>query len=356
MTAAGPAMDLPTYQLDGTSTPSIYLVLLDGYPRADTMLETFGFDNAPFLASLEERGFDVSSDAHTNYNKTWLTLASMLNGVYVGDILGDQPTPDDPTAELRWLQLLINQARIPAALRDAGYTIRTIASQYTSTALLTADSVLTPPQPNEFEVRLIATSPWTALVRDPVADALAAAQADRVVETIDLTVELALNSSGPQFVLTHVHSPHTPFVLSDAGSKPMAPACFPYGCSFWEPRLARLGLDVDEYGRQLSEQVGGLNDLVLDAVDRLVTADPEAIVIVFSDHGLRFDLDDVDEHYRSLFAARTPGHPQLFEPDVAPVNVLRTLLTSYFAADLQPLPYRSWSLDWAYNLRLEPRP
>jgi len=353
--AAGPIMDLPSYQLRPTSEPNIYLVLLDGYPRADTLRDTFGIDNAPFLSALEDRGFDVSPDARTNYNKTWLTFASMLNGAYIDDMLGDQATPNHPTAELRWLQVLNSQARIPAALRDAGYAIRTVASQYTSTTLQSADTIVTPSQLNEFEIHLAASSPWTAFFRDQVADALAAGQAERVAETIDVTVELARTGSEPQFVFSHVHSPHTPFVLTDDGSKPAAPACFPYGCSFWEPRLVRLEIDLDEYGRQLARQINRLNELVLDGMDRLLAADPDAIVILMSDHGLRFATDDTDEHYRSFFAARTPGHPDLFPPDIAPVNVLRTLVSAYFEADAEPLAYRSWSLDWAYNLRLEAR-
>ena len=72
----------------------MYVILLDGYPRADTLQETFGIDNTAFTADLEDRGFTVSDGARANYNKTWLTLASMFNGSYVDRMLVDGQVPD----------------------------------------------------------------------------------------------------------------------------------------------------------------------------------------------------------------------------------------------------------------------
>jgi hypothetical protein len=66
---------MPAYQLDASGAPNIYVMLLDGYPRADTLRDTFSIDNRGFLESLETRGFTVSDEARTNYNKTWLTMA-----------------------------------------------------------------------------------------------------------------------------------------------------------------------------------------------------------------------------------------------------------------------------------------
>ncbi|MGZ6299333.1 MAG: hypothetical protein ACXWMN_02420, partial [Candidatus Limnocylindria bacterium] len=51
----------------GTATgPNIYIVLLDGYPRRDTLMNDMGIDNGPFEAALAARGFDVYDDAHTD--------------------------------------------------------------------------------------------------------------------------------------------------------------------------------------------------------------------------------------------------------------------------------------------------
>ena len=39
--------------------PDVFLVILDGHARADKLGTIFGYDEAPFLAALETRGFEV---------------------------------------------------------------------------------------------------------------------------------------------------------------------------------------------------------------------------------------------------------------------------------------------------------
>ena len=49
----------------------------------DVLLETFGHDNTPFLDALKQRGFHVVEDAHSNYPKTQMSLASSMNLDYL---------------------------------------------------------------------------------------------------------------------------------------------------------------------------------------------------------------------------------------------------------------------------------
>ena len=356
--AIAPEMHLPQYTGAGSGGPSIYLVLLDGYPRADTLQETFGIDNQPFLDELAGLGFSVSDAARTNYNKTWLTLASMLNGAYIEDLLGDQPLPADAPSELRWLHTLIDESSIPNMLRDRGYLLATVPSPYLSTALTSADDVRDGGHLNEFEVKLLTSSPWATVFRDQVASFLYDRQGQHVIDALESTLDIAESeSSDPLFVLTHVHSPHPPFVLQPAssGRRPSVPGCFP-ACSLWEARAEILGITLDEYRAGLSLQIEALNELVLAAAREIVSADPDAVIVLMSDHGTRYSERDVPEHYRSFLAARTPGAAELFPEDESPVNIFRRLMAAYFDADIEPLPYRSWSLDWAFNLRLTPIP
>jgi hypothetical protein len=249
---------------------------------------------------------------------------------------------------------MINQAAIPRALGSAGYTVRTIAPPYDSATLATADDVVTNSAPDAFEVAMITLSPWTTLFRDQIGGLLARAQADRVSETLDAAVQMAQTRTAPQFVLAHVHSPHAPFVLGQDLGTPAGPECFPIGCSFYEVRLERMEISRAEYRDRVARQIGALNDLVIEALDEIVAADPGAVVIVMSDHGLRYSLEDAAEQYRSLLAARTPGHPHLFGQDESTVNLLRLVLDAYLRADLEPHPYQAWSMDWHHNLPMEP--
>ena len=47
----------------GAPRRDVYVILMDTYPSARVLREFYGFDNGPFLADLERRGFRVRGDA-----------------------------------------------------------------------------------------------------------------------------------------------------------------------------------------------------------------------------------------------------------------------------------------------------
>jgi hypothetical protein len=351
-----PETHAPNYAVSGTGGPDIYLILLDGYPRADTLRETFDIDNTAFLDGLEDLGFDIATDARTNYNKTWLTMASALNGTYVDELVGDQPPPEDEPSQIRWLHRFIEEASLIGVLRDRGYTVRTVPPPFASASLTSADEYLDEGRMTEFEAKLLWSSPWAQIMRDPVASFLFETQAGYVSEALETTVRLAEGTrTGPEFLLTHVHSPHPPFVLHSPGQPaPEAPECFPAQCTLWHSTIEGLHITREDYAEGMRGQLEILNDMLLSVVRRISAADPEAVIVLFSDHGSRYTLDDPSEHFRSFLAARTPGLDGVYPDDASAVNLLRTLFTAYFGAGLEPMPYRAWYGDWSEYLRLEP--
>ena len=351
-----PRVAQPHYEASGRGGPNMYLLLVDGYPRADTLDATFGFDNEPFLHALRQEGFETSEHARSNYNKTWLTLASMLNGRYVTDLLEGTATPGDPTVQVRWLHSLIDDASILQIPRDRGYVIKTIASPYASAALTSADEYIDYGHITEFEAQLMSQSPWSLMFRDALVSLLVSAQQQTVADSLTGTIELARSEDpSPQFVLTHVHSPHTPFVLHGPSKPtPTMPECFPRTCAFWNSTIQELQIGLPEYRNGLVQQIEGLNELLLAAVRDIVVADPNSVVIIMSDHGSRYSLEDPDEHFRTFFAARTPGIRGLFADDESPVNVLRTLFDEYLGSGTDPLPYEGWISNWGSDLDLFP--
>ena len=57
------ARDTPRVATDRT-LPDIYLVLLDAYPRSDTLASDFSIDNGLFLEQMRAMGFDLSANSH----------------------------------------------------------------------------------------------------------------------------------------------------------------------------------------------------------------------------------------------------------------------------------------------------
>ena len=354
VSAGQPEWDPPSYAAEGSGGPNVYVVLLDGYPRADTLEETFGIDNTEFNADLEDRGFTVSHGARANYNKTWLTLASMFNGSYVDRMLIDGQVPEEAPLQVRWLAGMIERATILDAFRDRGYLIRTVPTPFTSTALTSADEIADVGGLTEVEARFISLSPWAQIFREPVLDFLVAQQVSVIDRSLELTAAFAEDRGDqPQLVFSHVHSPHTPFVLHPEETEPAPlPECLPTLCSMWSTTTEELDIGTPEFADAMKLQLAELNRLVLEALERIEEVDPDAVVVLFSDHGIRYSLDDLDEHYRVLLAARTPDDEALFVDDDSPVNILRGVLAMLIEG-VESLDYERWNSDWVRIMDME---
>ena len=116
--------------------PDIYLLLLDGYPRADTLTRDFAFDNDPFLDAMRDLGFEVAEDAHSNYNLTALTLGSVFNVKHIGELM-PQP-PSAPEAQIRAITKVINDGAALREVRRLGYSVIGLPSNFAGLALLGA--------------------------------------------------------------------------------------------------------------------------------------------------------------------------------------------------------------------------
>jgi len=270
--------------------PNVYLVLLDGYPRADTLMEYFDFDNQPFLDELGHRGFAVADLSRSRYTETAQVIPTMLHQRPLEDLLDGEW--DGSNAQYRLMRQLINHSPTQDAYEAAGYRTYSIVSGATGLDWRTADVVFESPWPSTFERHLLAQGLLRKLV--PF-DAMHRAS---VLDSFDALAESA--GPSPRFVLAHFMSPHDPYVFRADGSpaEPCGSEC-----------TNHAGPPNPTLADRLTGQVAYLNRLVLQAVDRIVAVDPEGIIVVFSDHGLRRDPADRDEWFRTLFAARNATAP-----------------------------------------------
>lgn len=312
--------------------PSVYLLLLDGYPRADKLRAEFGIDNTPFVGALRDRSFVVADHSRSNQVLTDATLASMFNG----DIPGN---PDPGVAGYR---SLINHGRILQIFRDLDYEIISFSSGSEGVALRAADRYLDSGHLNELEwklLRLLGLSPildavWPTLLADGLRG--------RVVATLEAIPVIAREVGGrPRLVFAHLLSPHSPLIFGSHGDPVPATGL---GLDFTDGgEYTRLGRE--EYSRHLEGQVTYLNRRVLEAVDTIVEADPTAVVVVFSDHGSGIrdgpnhgGSTDVDLRTANLLAVRSPGRTGLIEDRSTLVNLLPRILRAYVGSGPADVP------------------
>lgn len=328
---------------DASDRSNVVILLLDGYPRADSLHEQFGIDPAPLKEALADRGFEIAERSRANYTSTWMTLTSMVHGRYVAQVEGLELVPDDPAEQYRALMAAIGDGPVLDDLRRAGYEIVNVPSPYESAALTTADRVVAPPQLTSFELSLIQHSFAGRLLLEVAPQIAFEQHRDRVRTSLDLAVaEAAGPRDGPMLLFAHLMAPHAPVSFTDDP----APACFP-ACSLYV-----MGPQADWSG--YAEHLATVNALLLDAIDAILASDPSAMIVLMSDHGTVRGGEHGSAHaFRSFFAARTPGGSPRFPDDVSPVDVLR-LISDPSAAPTQP--YRAWVSEQEAPMSVETLP
>jgi hypothetical protein len=322
-------------------SPDIYLIMLDGYPRADTLTTGFGFDNRPFLDEMAGLGFATATNSHSNYDVTVLSLASVFNGQQIPTLVPNPPAgvPD----QFRVLTRLINQGRELDAVRTAGYEIVTIPSGYYEAAVFSSDRLLDSGELTTFETQLLSTSGIAQVIGGLERSWLPEQHRARIFSAFEMLGSLAAERSAtPKFVFAHLLAPHMPIAFDRLGAAPEPLPCFPTTCSMFYYGDAY----ADSLIAPMRDQIAWLNGAVLDTVRTIQSrsATPPVIVI-FSDHGMRNRPADHDEMFRSLFLASTPGKQAIFPDDVTPVNIIPRLLNAYTGSQAPLASEESYWVD-----------
>jgi hypothetical protein len=283
--------------------PPIYVVLLDGYPRLDSLAE-IEIDNTSFVDALEQRGFTYYQDATSETVWTEQTLTAVLTGHEVGPF--EEASPVGLKRELR-------------AQWDLPNGFIAIDSQMGHVSIpgvphIGSEAV------NDFEANLIMGSGVGRLASEPIRRWLAEDLLAHHHRTLDI-----LASAEHRRVFAHLIAPHPPFVFGDDETT----ACWPV-CHLWAGQIERTGMSLDDWIGAFDKQLAGLNPLLLDTVDSIIEREPDAVIVLFSDHGARYTEAMVDSEWHRIFlAARTPGHDDLFADGPHPRFILTRLLEAY---------------------------
>ncbi len=330
---------------DPDELPDVYYLVFDRYARGDVLAELYGHDNEPFLSELEERGFYVADESHSNYSKTPLSLVSSLNMEYLDvEALRAEAAADDDREPIH--RRLRAGLRVPAALKDLGYTYHHIANWWEpSAANVDADHVYRDAGPTEFTTALLQTTifsaVWQAETIDPFDWRVYRSHHEYEFEVLREIGDLP----GPKYVFAHVLLPHEPYVFDSDGT------------AMTEEEVAGMS-EREAYRRQLEF----LNDQILEVVDEiLASSERSPIMLIQADEGpfppryrlntLGFDWrqatpSELEEKSGILNTYRLPGvSPEEagLYPSITPVNSFRVVFNAYFGTDLPLLPDRVYA-------------
>jgi hypothetical protein len=327
----------------GQQPPDIYYIILDAYPRGDTLQKQVGFDNSAFLNQLKEIGFYVADCSQSNYSQTALSVASSLNYNYL-EALGNEfvGTNADKSGVLQ----LLKHSAAHQELKALGYSFITFESPYYWLRIPDSDYYFSPEKSsnrsgenllpvNSFEAMLlresaavILTDSATLLSRFMLVDMDYPNKDHRenLLYIFDKLRQIPLAIPGPKLIYAHIISPHTPLIFGPNGEYVHTPSDAPN----------------DVYNSALADQITYLNKRVLSLVREIiaVSATPPVIVIQ-GDHG-----DGRSSHadrVTILNAYYLPnGGDKLLYPTITPVNTFRVIFDAYFGGQLSILEDRSY--------------
>jgi hypothetical protein len=339
---ASPPVPPPSgWHADDQDQPDIVVLLLDGYPRTDVLKRRFGADDTAFLEALRQRGFDVGTTNHSNYTLTELTFASMFQMRYLHEIPSLEPFLGTGRQENAALRDAAESGQAFSILRAAGYDVSWFPGGWEHVDLRrAADRFLDSGELTDLE-RSVIHRTWFLYLLDAVwPSVFTTAQRDHIVHAFDTLDRFATERADrSRFLFLHVPAPHLPPVVNADGTPTALRATRYEGIS-----RQGYGMTDAEYRDAWQAELDYVADRVLHGVDLLLDSERgrEAVIIVMSDHGYGFELQqgDVQARLGNLFAARTPAAPDLFDDPPTPVNLFRLLFDSYLGTEFKLLPDR----------------
>ena len=305
--------------------PSIYVLLLDGYPRADELQAAFGYDNSAFTEDLGRLGFRVYPEATATFGGTSWTLAStMLEDAAELHRYADIDSTADLWDTLRDLrrEYLVNVPMMDR-LREARYRLEYVAAGVDLSEWRGWDATHDSGNLTDTEAMLIQRSPVAGPMGGWVMDQLRSR-----VETSLRTWAETSKDQRQKISFAHIMSPHLPFLWGPNDDELQPGDCwFARACSLHTVIAAALGLSLHDYGDLLGWQLEAINRRTLDSVRTIVEADSEAVVVIMSDHGARFKPRS-QERFHTFLATRIPHDPDLLASDPGPDALFARLLAS----------------------------
>jgi hypothetical protein len=326
--------------------PDIYLIILDAYTGNSSLRGYYGFDNSPFIQALEERGFVIPAASRSNYAMTFLSLASMLNWMYLDDIVPRSGRGYDSVYEL------IRDNRTLRFLLDRGYKHIFIPSGFTPTRETAyADSVVvvdgqSAATSSEFVPAWLEMTIWGHWAWYLMGGCLAPCQErPEIVRWRLEQVGSVASHPGPKFVFAHMLVPHPPFIFAKS-------------CEVKEQPDRGEEYTADAFRAAYLEQLQCVNRMVVEMVDSILANSEEPPVILLQadhGHGLRLRAPPIEKMTQDELNARfdifgayllPDGGEEVIYPSISPVNLLPRVLNYYFSTDIPVRDDRSYYSSW----------
>lgn len=339
--------------------PNVYFFILDEYGTFDLVSNPnyYNYDNSVFYNYLKAEGFNISKTSFASDNETLHCAADLTNLQYISRHFSD----DDCEANIKGAPFF-------KAFSDMGYTEAQLS---TNNGFFNGVSSLDPnlSQGNESltmdgedaedlvndnsisdafqqilgqnnsdtEVDTAALNQWNVYPSDYIRNTKEFKQcnsnnknlADAVLSIFDYYDNPSTYANkSPHVTFSYIMSPHVPFIFNEYGG------IIPNSQSRnWEDTKVYLS------------QYKFITKRTMEAVDSIIKNDPQSIIIVMSDHGIRYHADCKLKHTfvitdkdscRIMNAVYIKGQTYNIE-GLSGINTLRYILSLYDGQNYPPI-------------------
>lgn len=332
----------------GGEKRNVYYLLFDEYGGDENLETYFGFDNSGFYGELEQRGFSIS---HTSYNTESCWTDTLVPNLLNLDYVADDTMPEQVRREYLKNPMLFQ------IFRAAGYQINVINHraylQDRAVNELTRGQIEDNISEYLFQNSIYCKIP---VVKDRIERWMFDDYRDHYQGPLEDALQALVSSpeaaeDGPTLTVSYIQCPHAPFVYNADGSVRDLENGW-----YWKDETLYPG------------QLQYVNSVILEAIDNIQREDPEAVILLQSDHGARVPLHMVEQYGGPRFDAEqetpvmqsvlccacVPGQSVDIEGDTC-INATRKVLNAAFDTSLELIPPREgYVLAEIYNAKPEP--
>jgi hypothetical protein len=355
--------ETPTFEASNGAVPArvqpripgmnVYYILIDAYAGRAGLKQVTGYDNTPFYADLEKRGFVDASSEHSNYLRTILSLG--------GIFALDYPKTDDPDtwgSKRLSYPAIFDAGEPPALIRRlhaAGYE-----GWHSATPWGGCEHRFLKCLGDEFVIDADYLT-RTFFAPTPLAQPIEILSAtdDDAFLSVETRVPLIDKGDRSLFVFVHLMDAHPPFR-------------YDHNC---QRKWVREG-DWNGWHKGLEHEyvdaVTCVNKRVEQLVDFLIARNPNAIIVLQSDHGSAFTVrwekpmaewtrESIAERASFLNVVRAPQDcRQWLDRPLGQINTSRFVIACIEGRAPEYLPERTYMTTYTKGaeeevLRLAPQ-
>ena len=324
---------------DVEKKPNVFVFILDAFAGEKTLKMDFNYDLAPFNKELEKRDFAIPDVSFSNYPHSFLSLPSTMNMNYLDSVVeGVDPNSKDFQPFVR----LADSSTVLRMFDSYDYKVTTLNAHgfplgYTGENIDEYLCTYFGEINIELRKNLVLTYLPITYFNDEL---LSHFNRDRLECIFSYIENYESDGKQPHFIHSHLMLPHYPYLYDSEGNN--------------VSRDPNLKVDKEGYLNQLifTERK------ILELIDSVQKHSPGSVIIVYSDHGYRQEINqanptdkDLIRAFNNISAVYFPDKDISIPEKFSLVNLYRIFFNTYFDTDYEILEDRQ---IWYNNIIPKP--